>query len=118
MIRAIERMQRDVALGPEIYRPGEFWTDLLARNIEMIRDSGIANLKRTVANNYYNWLVTKQKDPQLVEFAFFGVLASPTDAGLAVAARGRVASDLSARRAAVHCSREKLTISQVLLSIT
>ncbi len=77
VIREIERMQRDVASGPEIYRPGEFWTDLLARNIEMIRDSGIANLKRTVSNNYYNWLVTKQKDPQF-RSAFAWLLRHPT----------------------------------------
>lgn len=61
----IEEMRRHVAGAPEIYRPGAFWTDLLERNIEMLRANGICNLKRTVSNNYYNWLVVSWMDPQL-----------------------------------------------------
>lgn len=61
----IEEMRRHVGAAPEIYRPGAFWSDLLVRNIEMLRASGIRNLKRTVANNYFNWLVVSWADPQL-----------------------------------------------------
>ena len=31
----------------------------------MLRSEGIANFKRTVSNNYYNWLVTSPLDPQV-----------------------------------------------------
>jgi putative sugar O-methyltransferase len=61
----IEAMRRGVADAPEIYRPGEFWDGLIAANLEMLRAEGIANFKRTVSNNYYNWLVTSPLDPQV-----------------------------------------------------
>jgi putative sugar O-methyltransferase len=62
---SIEAMRRDVAAAPKIYRPGAFWDDLIDANLAMLRTDGIANLKRTVANNYYNWIVTSPRDPQL-----------------------------------------------------
>jgi putative sugar O-methyltransferase len=61
----IEAMRLGVAAAPEIYRPGEFWDGLIAANLEMLRSEGIANFKRTVSNNYYNWLVTSLRDPQV-----------------------------------------------------
>jgi putative sugar O-methyltransferase len=61
----IEVMRRHLASAPEIYRPGEFWDDLIAVNLEMLESEGIANFKRTVSNNYYNWLVTSIRDPQV-----------------------------------------------------
>lgn len=61
----IEEMHHAVANSAEIYRPGEFWEGLIAANLEMLRTEGIANFKRTVSNNYYNWLVTSLRDPQI-----------------------------------------------------
>jgi len=61
----IAAMRSDVLSSPEIYRPGSFWDELIAAHLEMLRTDGIANLKRTVSNNYYNWLVTSLRDPQL-----------------------------------------------------
>jgi putative sugar O-methyltransferase len=61
----IESMRLGLEGGPEIYQPGEFWGELLARNLAMIRSDGIENLKRNVANNYYNWIVTSVFDPQV-----------------------------------------------------
>ncbi|MGZ4177159.1 MAG: putative sugar O-methyltransferase, partial [Solirubrobacteraceae bacterium] len=61
----IETMRQGLADAPEIYRPGEFWDGLIATNLEMLRSEGIANFKRTVSNNYYNWLVTSLRDPQV-----------------------------------------------------
>jgi putative sugar O-methyltransferase len=61
----IEDMRRGVASGPEIYRPGAFWDGLIEANLEMIETEGITNFKRTVSNNYYNWLVTSLRDPQI-----------------------------------------------------
>jgi putative sugar O-methyltransferase len=65
----IEVMRQAVATGPEIYRPGEFWDGLIASNLEMLRMEGIGNLKRTVSNNYYNWLITRPDDPQMQRVA-------------------------------------------------
>lgn len=61
----IETMRTGLARAPEIYRPGEFWEALIATNLEMIRTHGIDNFKRTVSNNYYNWLITSLRDPQV-----------------------------------------------------
>jgi putative sugar O-methyltransferase len=61
----IETMRRDLADAPEIYQPGDFWDELIAANLEMLQTHGIANFKRTVSNNYYNWLVTSLRDPQI-----------------------------------------------------
>ena len=44
--------------------PGDFWDQLIDQNLEMLRTHGVANFKRTVSNNYYNWLVTSLRDPQ------------------------------------------------------
>jgi putative sugar O-methyltransferase len=77
----IEVMRRGVASAAEIYRPGEFWDELIAVNLEMLETEGIANFKRTVSNNYYNWLVTSSRDPQIQQ-AFLGWLRRPTLAPL------------------------------------
>ncbi len=56
-------MRRHVEGVPEIYRPGAFWSDLLESNLAMLRDEGIRNLKRSVSNTYFNWLVLSALDP-------------------------------------------------------
>jgi putative sugar O-methyltransferase len=88
----IEEMSRHVAAAPEIYRPGKFWSDLLRRNVEMLRADGIGNLKRTVSNNYYNWLVVSWMDPQLRR-AVLHWLRRPRAAPL----RARIESDRTLR---------------------
>ncbi|HEX4435949.1 MAG TPA: putative sugar O-methyltransferase [Solirubrobacteraceae bacterium] len=70
-------MRQGVVAAPEIYRPGEFWDGLIATNLEMLRSEGIANFKRTVSNNYYNWLVVSLTDPQ-VQHALKRWLRRPT----------------------------------------
>jgi putative sugar O-methyltransferase len=77
----IEEMYQGVATGPDIYRPGRFWHELMAANREMLSTGGIANFKRTVSNNYYNWLVTSLRDGQ-VRRAVRGWLQRPTLAPL------------------------------------
>jgi putative sugar O-methyltransferase len=74
-------MRRGVTAAPAIYRPGEFWDALIASNLEMLESEGIANFKRTVSNNYYNWLVTSRHDPQM-RSAVGGWLRHPTLAPL------------------------------------
>ena len=58
-------MSHDLAEAPELYQPGDFWDELVASNLEMLRSEGIDNFKRTVSNNYYNWLATSLRDPQI-----------------------------------------------------
>jgi putative sugar O-methyltransferase len=65
VIAQIEEMSASVEAAPEIYRPGRYWDNLIAMNLEMLESEGIANLKRTVSNNYYNWIVYTRHDPQL-----------------------------------------------------
>jgi putative sugar O-methyltransferase len=73
----IDEMRRGVEAGAEIYRPGAFWDQLIAANLQMLRTEGISNFKRTVSNNYYNWLVTSLHDPQFRHVALHW-LRSPT----------------------------------------
>ena len=54
----------EVAGSPEIYRPSRFWVDLNEINQTMLDELGLENLKRTLAQNYFNWLVISKKDPQ------------------------------------------------------
>jgi putative sugar O-methyltransferase len=58
-------MQRELAAAPDIYHPGEFWEKLIASHLKMLEADGIENFKRTVSNNYYNWLVTSPRDGQM-----------------------------------------------------
>ena len=77
----VEAMRAGVLAAPAIYRPGEFWAALVDANLEMLRSEGIANFKRTVSNNYYNWHFTWLGDPQIAA-AVRGWLAHPTLAPL------------------------------------
>ena len=65
LIADVQKMQTSVLNGPAAFRPGAFWDDLVDRNLVMLKSSGIENFKRTLANNYYNWMVTSLYDPQI-----------------------------------------------------
>jgi putative sugar O-methyltransferase len=58
-------MQRGLASAPLIYQPGNYWEAVVSQNLEMLDSSGVENFKRTVSNNYYNWLVTSLRDGQM-----------------------------------------------------
>ncbi len=60
----LQAMVAEVAGSPEIYRPSRFWVDLNEINQTMLDELGLENLKRTLAQNYFNWLVISKKDPQ------------------------------------------------------
>jgi putative sugar O-methyltransferase len=70
---SLQAMLREVQEGPAIYRPSNFWNDLGAINRDMINELGLENFKRTVAQNYFNWLVISPRDVQFksVLKAFF-----------------------------------------------
>ena len=64
VLAAIDAMTEEVMSGPDIYRPSRFWDDLNERNRRQIDEVGFANFKRTVNQNYFNWLITNRRDPQ------------------------------------------------------
>jgi putative sugar O-methyltransferase len=76
--RTCAAMMESVLSGPELLRPSKFWQRLVNTNLAMIATHGIDNFKRTVAQNYYNWLVTNPFDPQ-----FRRALVSASCIGLA-----------------------------------
>ena len=61
----IEQMRSGLASAAPIYQPGEFWNELIAANLRMLELDGIESFKRTLSNNYYNWLVTSPRDVQV-----------------------------------------------------
>ena len=54
----LETMYQDHLAHEEIYRASKFWDKLNRLNIEWLRDDGLENFKRTVNNNYFNWMVS------------------------------------------------------------
>jgi putative sugar O-methyltransferase len=57
-------MVAEVAGSSDLYRPSKFWLDLNDINQAMLDELGLDNLKRTLAQNYFNWMVTSKHDPQ------------------------------------------------------
>jgi putative sugar O-methyltransferase len=60
----MREMVAEVTASPGLYRPSKFWVDLNEINQAMLDELGLENLKRTLAQNYFNWLVTSRQDPQ------------------------------------------------------
>lgn len=64
VVVAIDAMMEEVLSGPEIYRPSGFWEDLNTRNRRQILEVGLGSFKRTVNQNYFNWLIVGPRHPQ------------------------------------------------------
>ena len=60
----IQLMAAEVEDGPAVYRPSRFWEDLIARNVAQLDDAGFEYFKRTINQNYFNWLIVRPWDPQ------------------------------------------------------
>jgi len=58
-------MLDEVRRSSELYRPSHFWDHYGRQNALMLAEHGFENLKRTLAQNYYNWLVTSFDNNQL-----------------------------------------------------
>jgi putative sugar O-methyltransferase len=52
-----EAMLKELAGSPQ-FLPSAFWSELNQKNIEMLEAQGLEDFKRTISQNYYNWLVT------------------------------------------------------------
>jgi putative sugar O-methyltransferase len=59
----IEPMLEELRRHPT-FAPSQFWTGLARKNVEMLEREGLDNFKRTVSNNYFNWLIFGRYDPQ------------------------------------------------------
>lgn len=53
----LKEMDQDHMAGPSIYHASEHWKKLNELNTEWLVDEGLDNFKRTVNNNYFNWMV-------------------------------------------------------------
>ena len=52
MIRELEKDRRFLA--------SEFWTDIGRKNMAMLETRGLDNFKRTISQNYFNWVVGRR----------------------------------------------------------
>lgn len=53
----LEIMYEDHIAGPRIYHASKLWEMLNQINIDWLKTDGLDNFKRTVNNNYFNWMV-------------------------------------------------------------
>jgi len=58
----LEVMEADYRAGDAVYHPSAFWGKLNALNTDWLRRDGLENFKRTVNNNYFNWMVSARSD--------------------------------------------------------
>jgi putative sugar O-methyltransferase len=58
------RMVTEVRDSPALYRPSRFWESLNGVNASWLDEFGLENFKRTVSQNYFNWLIVATRDPQ------------------------------------------------------
>jgi putative sugar O-methyltransferase len=62
-IDAFAAMIRELESADQVFLPSNYWRYLNEKNIHMIEAEGLANFKRTVSQNYFNWLVSDHKNP-------------------------------------------------------
>lgn len=60
----IQEMGLEVEAGPPIYRPSRFWQNLAGRNTGELAGPGFDSFKRTINQNYFNWLLVDPRDAQ------------------------------------------------------
>lgn len=77
----IADIRDEVEAGPDIYRPSRFWETWGDVNSAQIAESGFENFKRTVNQNYFNWVIANPRDRQ-VRALVRHWLRSPTPAPL------------------------------------
>ena len=65
---AFDQMMTELECDDPLFVPSEFWRDLNKKNQQMLEAEGLANFKRTVSQNYFNWIIT-DADHTLVRHA-------------------------------------------------
>lgn len=58
-------MWAEMERAPAIVQPSDFWRSLNERNTRQLDDLGFARFKRTVNQNYFNWVPHTLRDDQL-----------------------------------------------------
>lgn len=58
----LDTMYKEHLAGSEIYHASKFWDMLNQLNIDWLKSEGFDNFKRTVNNNYFNWMVQAKSD--------------------------------------------------------
>ena len=53
----MNEMFRSLTNGPEVYQPSKFWQQLNELNVAQLESGGMGNVKRTLAQNYFTWIV-------------------------------------------------------------
>lgn len=61
---ALDKMIQEISTASEIYKPSAFWKQLGDLNREQLQRRGYDYFKKTVNQNYFNWLPTKWNDNQ------------------------------------------------------
>lgn len=62
---SIDAMFEELETDP-VFMPSRFWRDINTKNFKMLEREGLNNFKRTLTQNYYNWLVVRPTDPQFL----------------------------------------------------
>jgi len=57
-------MTQEIADASPLYQPSRFWQYLGQKNEAMLSEHGLENFKRTVAQNYFNWLIMDWRNNQ------------------------------------------------------
>lgn len=64
MIDQIEIMDKEIK-SKEIYIPGDFWNKTGKHHLDLLKQYGVENFKRTVSHHYQNWFMTNLNEPQV-----------------------------------------------------
>jgi len=62
----IRAMQEEIQSAPEIYHPSRIWEFFADINGKMLSWGGETNFKRTVNQNYFNFIPTSLRDPKIL----------------------------------------------------
>lgn len=68
-------MFKCLATGPSVYLPSAFWTKFNQKDIALLNAEGFKNFKRTIALNYFTWMVR----PWSTQFRFLMLRTRPAD---------------------------------------
>jgi putative sugar O-methyltransferase len=58
----MDSMFRELSRGNPDYLPSKFWQTLNQKNLEQLESEGIENIKQTVAQNYFTWVIDRNAD--------------------------------------------------------
>jgi len=58
----LQSMFEELARGDEVYLPSKFWQSYNQKNVAQLDQEGLANIKQTVAQNYFTWVIGRGTD--------------------------------------------------------